>query len=330
MLSINSLNEERTMNTIRTFLENMFSALPKTDAILKAKQDLYQMMIEKYDDYKRDGKTENEAVGLVISEFGNIDELLDELGITVEKINIKYIGKNDSEAVMNTYKKHSKRIAIGVFLILFGVSLAVIGEPIALFLGIVDYANLLRLIFIFIFMVPSIGLFIAAGLDFSIHNPLFEGEYELENEVSYQVDNDVKNYQRTYNMGIMTGVLIIITSAILFIGAAFIEEFDIYMVSIGVLVVAYGVYTLISKGVVMGGYSKLLKRGDYKPEMRKAEKANDLVAGIVFPLAAGIYLLISFLTGRWDITWIIWPVVGVIFAIFAGINEEIHKNKKAK
>ncbi len=41
------------MNTIRTFLENMFSALPKTDVILKAKQDLYEMMTEKYADYKK-------------------------------------------------------------------------------------------------------------------------------------------------------------------------------------------------------------------------------------------------------------------------------------
>lgn len=318
------------MNTIRTFLENMFSTLPKTDAILKAKQDLYQMMIEKYDDYKKDGKTENEAVGLVISEFGNIDELLDELGITVEKLNIKYINKRDSELVMDTYKKHSKRIALGVLLILLGVSLAVIGDPIALLIGIEDYANLLRLIFVFIFLIPSIGLFIAAGLDFSVYNPLFEGEYELENEVSYQIENDVKNYQRTYNMGIMTGVLIIITSAILFIGAAFIEDFSEYMVSSGVLLIAFGVYLIISKGVVMGGYSKLLKRGSHKPEMRKAEKVTDMIAGIVFPLAAAIYLLVSFLTGRWDITWIIWPIVGIIFAIVAGTVEEIHKNKKTK
>ena len=318
------------MNTIRTFLDNMFSTLPKTDVILKAKQDLYQMMIEKYDDYKKEGKTENEAIGLVISEFGNIDELLEELGITVEKMNIKYINQTDSENIINTYKKHGKRIALGVLFILLGVSLAVIGDPIASFLGIDDYGNLLRLIFIFIFLIPSVGLFITAGLDFSEHASLFEGEYELENEVLYQVENEVKNYQRTYNMGIMTGVLIIISSAIFFISSGFIEEYDIYMVSLGVLVVGYGVYRLISKGVLMGGYNRLLKRGDYKPEMRKAEEVNDLIAGIVFPLAASIYLLISFLTGRWDITWIIWPIVGILYAVIAGANEEIQKYKKSK
>lgn len=318
------------MNTIRTFLENMFSALPKTDVILKAKQDLYEMMTEKYADYKKDGKTENEAVGLVISEFGNIDELLEELGITVEKMDIKYINKTDANNIINTYKKHSKRIALGVFLIVLSLSLAVIGDPIASLLGIGDYGNLLRLVFIFIFLIPSVGLFIAAGLDFSTYEHLFEGEYELENEVSYQLENDLKNYQGTFNMGIMSGVLIIISSAIFFISAGFIEEFSIYLVSLGVFVVACGVYILILKGVVRGGYNKLLKRGDFKPEMRKAEKTNDLIAGIVFPLSAGIYLLVSFLTGRWDITWIIWPVVGILFAIIAGTNEELHKNKKSK
>lgn len=40
---------------------------------------------EKYNELKNDGKSENEAIGIVISEFGNIEELIEELGIEERK-----------------------------------------------------------------------------------------------------------------------------------------------------------------------------------------------------------------------------------------------------
>ena len=63
------------METIRNYLESMFADLPNTAAVLKAKQELYSMMEDKYTELREEGKAENEAIGIVISEFGNLDEL---------------------------------------------------------------------------------------------------------------------------------------------------------------------------------------------------------------------------------------------------------------
>ncbi len=68
------------MDTIMSYLETMFARLPKTPEVERIKQELEMNMEEKYHELIADGKTENEAVGTVISEFGNIDELTDELG----------------------------------------------------------------------------------------------------------------------------------------------------------------------------------------------------------------------------------------------------------
>lgn len=38
-------------------------------------------MEDKYNELISDGKSDNEAIGIVISEFGNLDELADSLGI---------------------------------------------------------------------------------------------------------------------------------------------------------------------------------------------------------------------------------------------------------
>ena len=68
------------MDTINTYLDNIFATLPKTEAVLRARTELQASMEEKYQALKDEGKSENEAVGSVISEFGNIDELIAELG----------------------------------------------------------------------------------------------------------------------------------------------------------------------------------------------------------------------------------------------------------
>lgn len=69
------------METIRTYLENMFARLPQTPQIIRLENDMLRTMEDKYEELKSEGKSENEAVGIVISEFGNIDELLAELDL---------------------------------------------------------------------------------------------------------------------------------------------------------------------------------------------------------------------------------------------------------
>ena len=60
------------METIKNYLESMFRNLPNTAEVLKAKNELLQMMEDKYAELRREGKSENEAVATVISEFGNL------------------------------------------------------------------------------------------------------------------------------------------------------------------------------------------------------------------------------------------------------------------
>lgn len=59
------------MDTIRSYIDNMFLGYPKNEAMNHAKEELFSMMEDKYYELKNEGKTENEAIGIVISEFGN-------------------------------------------------------------------------------------------------------------------------------------------------------------------------------------------------------------------------------------------------------------------
>ena len=69
------------METIRNYLNAMFGGLPDTPEVRKAYEELAAMMEDKYTELIGEGRSENEAVGTVISEFGNLEELAQTLGI---------------------------------------------------------------------------------------------------------------------------------------------------------------------------------------------------------------------------------------------------------
>lgn len=69
------------METIKVYLDNMFLNIPDSEQVRRVKSELYDMMEDKYHELLNEGKPENEAVGIVISEFGNLEELKEELGL---------------------------------------------------------------------------------------------------------------------------------------------------------------------------------------------------------------------------------------------------------
>lgn len=124
------------METIWNYLDNMFVNLPQTSEVLRAKEDLAEMMEDKYNELIKEGKMQNEAIGIVISEFGNIQELIDELGIAsftnadfVKKeqeeqdhrknraaSNLRHVSGLEADEYLFAMKQGSMNIATGVFL----------------------------------------------------------------------------------------------------------------------------------------------------------------------------------------------------------------------
>lgn len=86
------------MDAINDYLDNIFSSLPDTPEVRKARVELLQMMEDKYTELVSEGMSTNEAVGMVISEFGNMSELSDILGLDntmFNNINNIYEQKNN-------------------------------------------------------------------------------------------------------------------------------------------------------------------------------------------------------------------------------------------
>lgn len=69
------------MDVIIAYLETMFSPYPPSPRLDEAKAELRAMMEDAYSSLISEGKSHNEAVGQVITDFGNLHELAPVLGI---------------------------------------------------------------------------------------------------------------------------------------------------------------------------------------------------------------------------------------------------------
>ena len=79
--------------------------------------------------------------------------------------------------------------------------------------------------------------------------------------------------------------------------------------------IAIGVGLIVYVCLVQSGFSMLLQVDDYEPDYKRIEKKMEPIAAIYWIAITTLYLAISFLSGRWDATWVIWPLAGMIYAL---------------
>ena len=118
------------MEVIRTYLDNLFSTLPDTPASRRAKEELWGMMEDKYQELKEQGLPENQIIGTVISQFGNLEELRETLGLEQPYaaapppqpqpagIPMSYA---QAQECLTTYRRASRGIGIGAVLCILAV-----------------------------------------------------------------------------------------------------------------------------------------------------------------------------------------------------------------
>ena len=136
------------MEAIREYLHNMFLNLPETPQVLRAKAELMEMMEDKYEELRQEGMSEKEAVGTVISEFGNLDELAEELGIDSfmkqEQTQSDTMGNSTTDDTsrqsdprwgleevrryLSDGRKHARMVALGVMLCIWSPLLSSVSD----------------------------------------------------------------------------------------------------------------------------------------------------------------------------------------------------------
>ena len=190
-------------------------------------------------------------------------------------------------------------------------------------------ATVFGCVFLLGMVAAAVFLFITYGMRES-HMEHFEKEcFETEYGVSGMVREKKDSYEPIFIRGTAVGVVLCILAVIPTIIAGAMETSDYCCgLSVGLLlfILAIGVNLLVRVGMVKSSYDTLLQEGEYTKEEKLFKKKTDTFSGVYWCLTTAIYLAWSFWTMSWDITWIVWPVAGVLFAALLGVVKMVLKN----
>lgn len=339
------------MDSIRNYLENMFLNLPSTPQVLHAKNELLQMMEDKYTELKAEGKTENEAVGTVISEFGNLEELAEELGIEQllneqeEEIECKKIGID----TVKEYLRDQRRFSFGIA---GGTGISILAIAAVAFTDAIEASALMLaggLTVLFVLWAVAAGICVYSGVSIRKWNYLNRERCVLDFESKAYVAERKNGYATNHAILLTIGVVLCVVSII---PAAILDELDVTAANIGffnsvidfsnfggaifLVVVAIGVFMIVFTSIMNSKFIFLLSLNGKRDAQQVIQQeqmstqqehpaeggqwnnpAMEAIMSVYWPTVTSIYLIWSFLSFDWWISWIIWPIASIVHAILS-------------
>jgi len=305
------------METIKSYLDAMFANLPNTNEVKKAKAELLEMMEDKYNELKAEGKTDNEAVGTVISEFGNLDELASELGLEKEveetkereeNTKARFLTKEEVIAYLSSRAKSAWLVAIGVFLCITSVINPILSGTRLENAGVS---------FMFVFIAVAVALFITSAMKSSKWSYIKDEACKIDMTTTDYVKERKRSFETTNTICTSVGVMCFILSVV----PAIVIDDDIISPTLLFLIVGIGVFLIVYVSIINGSYDRILNLNDEKTmsgeharasSVKYTSKKAEIILETYKTTVVCLYLIISFLTFRWEITWIIFPIAYLI------------------
>lgn len=249
------------------------------------------------------------------------DELVDEEFVEgVDETPIRKISLAEANDYLEQRKNASVQIAIATLLciispILIFLLLAFsectsipITENLAVGIGMVALFSLVTI---------AVVIYIRVGFKNAPYEFLEKEPFETEYGVTGLAREKQKTYRNTYIKYNIFGTCACILSPVPLICAALSGKglLVMIMLCVNLLTVAIGVMFFIVAGVRWASMQKLLKEGEFSEKGKQKNKIIEAIGTVYWLLATAIYLGWSFLTSDWHITWVIWPIAGVLFAV---------------
>ena len=311
------------METIKNYLEAMFANMPNTPEVNKAKSELLTMMEDKYNELIAEGESENTAVGTVITEFGNLDELAEDLGLAKEVEETherqkeeprRFVSGKEIENFLSYCRKRAFMVGLGVFLCITSVIWPIFTDE---FDTKINEAY--GVAGMFISIAVAVGLFVYSGMLGAEFEYLKKEACQIDISTAHMVRDKRAGFKGTHAIMVTIGVVL---CAFCWLPVA-ITDMD-EMAVILFLLVGIGVYLFIFSSGIMGGFDFVLKINDAntisgkygkEDQVEYNSKATAMIMEVYWPTVVCLYLIVSFVSFEWSYTWIIWPIAAIVYKI---------------
>ena len=184
-------------------------------------------------------------------------------------------------------------------------------------------------IILILMVAAAVGMFLYIGFNGKKYEYLETSNIDTEYGVSGMVRERKDAYASIHSRWMIIGIMLCIIAAVPLLMIELLrwghDDGSLVAVGTGVMlaVIAVGVKMIVKTSILWGGMDKLLEEGDYTRLNKKASRYD----GIYWAIATAIYLGWSFMSNRWDITWLVWPVAGVLFVAYHEIMRAIFRSR---
>ncbi|MCH3974493.1 MAG: permease prefix domain 1-containing protein [Bifidobacterium tibiigranuli] len=396
------------MNILDNYLDTMFSRYPLTPETQEAKRELRAMMEDSYNGAIAAGRSQNEAIGQAIAEFGNIEEVAPTLGLAktepvfggstfgasafggpapAEHAIPQSRGVNGGEGAnagtgrsetgattaatsggvpafsqpmpekraftmaqaqnyMDTMRQTRWLLGIGVALIVFAaapfVGLAVahgsvggMRENFSLLLG---FALLLPLVGV------GVGLLVYRNQRLSPFRRITSGMDRCTPEIEAYANAAQQQESSKRTIALVIAVILWILSALPILSAGiFTQDWPqdqadpllglgtaatLVLVSLGLLIFLPANWVNFAQTHLVQTSPDAIAMNDSEQDATRYPVWVRAIFSGFWLVITAVYLVWSFITGNWGITWIVWPIAAIAFSAFAAIVGTIYPSHR--
>lgn len=344
------------MNVIIAYLDTMFSTYPQTPRLLEAKAELQGMMEDAYTSLIAEGRSENEAVGQVIRDFGNLEEVAPVLGISsdihpAEPLPVAresaprhaVVTLEEAQGYSAAQERIRFRVATAIMLFILAPA-AIIALPVAAQAGVVPLAQtaavFIGLLVLFAFAATGVALILTTARETAPYRHLAEGRFTANPVVTRWAEALAEEHERGRIRGLQIAVALFIFAPLPLIAfALFLEDspqrsfWTIIGVVLVLALVATGIRILLPRAWAHSAAERL-RHGSGRPAGAPDDDAERGIIGVIaafyWPLLTLIYLAWSFLGSAWSISWILWPIGALLFAALSAGSGAIESYRRAR
>jgi len=281
---------------LRVYIESLFDTAPKTGRVRELKEELLSDLTAKYDDLVAQGRSEEEAYKIAIGSIGDVDELIKNL---------------ENDKIYNYARQESDRhrsamivsTAVGLYIIAVAVQIlfAMIGDC-------YSHSD-------FYAEVGCVLMFVIAAIATSmlVYNAMSRPKYHKADETIVEEFKERKNVSSESNQiyrSISSAMWPLIVAVYLLISFFF----NSWAYSWIIFIIGASVQNILKLAFEMN---------DRNPDGAQIYRS---ISSAMWPLIVAAYFVISFLTGAWAYSWIIF-IIGAAIQNILKLAFEMRKKK---
>ncbi|HPY83532.1 MAG TPA: helix-turn-helix transcriptional regulator [Ruminococcus flavefaciens] len=237
---------------------------------------------------------------------------------------LRHVSMEEANKFLELNRKRALMVPAGVAVIILSVIAPILSDSLNC------KSDTFAVIIMLLMIASSVGVFIVSGMMMDPYDYLIKEGIDTE----YGVSGMVKEKQTKYRpVSIRNTVIGVILCILAFLPPIIADNFDSASTAVRsvpalmFVMIACGVFLFVHTGITNGGYEKLLEEGGFTREEKenRSDKKIGLIIGFYWTVITAGYLLFSFISGRWDISWVVWPVAGVMCGAISILYKLIKK-----